>query len=104
MPRRKAAKPSEPEGPSSPVVPSKTHMRRFYLKREVDASGVSGTGVVAEGVAFSNGFCALTWLTHLSCNAFYHSVDVLEAIHGHEGATKVVWIDEAGGSSSAPAE
>lgn len=30
-------------------------MRRFELHREEDVSGVSGTGVVAEGVAFSDG-------------------------------------------------
>ena len=70
-----------------------SRMRRFVLHREQDASGVSGTGVVAEGVVFSNGFVALTWLTHLTSHAFYHSIDVMEAIHGHGGKTKVVFID-----------
>ncbi len=35
-------------------------MRRFQLNRIVDESGVSGTGVVAQGVEFDNGFCAMT--------------------------------------------
>ena len=51
-------------------------------------------GVVAEGCQFSDGWCALTWLTHLSSKCWYHSVDVLERIHGHEGRTIVVWDDD----------
>ena len=40
-------------------------MRRFYMQRNKDVSGLSGTGIVAEGVVFTNGFVALTWLTPL---------------------------------------
>ena len=36
-------------------------MRVFALIRDVDVSGVSGTGVVAEGVQFSDGTCVLRW-------------------------------------------
>jgi hypothetical protein len=71
----------------------KTQMRRFYLERAEDASGVSGTGIVAEGVVFTTGYVALTWLTHLQCNSFYHSVDVMLKIHGHHGRTRIVYID-----------
>ena len=38
-------------------------MRHFYLDRHEDATGISGTGVVAQGVEFDNGKVALTWLT-----------------------------------------
>ena len=38
-------------------------MRLFKLQRKVDCSGVSGTGVVAEGVEFDDGQVALRWLT-----------------------------------------
>lgn len=62
--------------------------------RVEDVHGVSGVGVVAEGVQFTNGFAVLTWLTALTSVATYHSVDVLERIHGHEGRTIVVWDDE----------
>ncbi len=71
-----------------------TAMRRFVLVREEDISGVSGTGVVAEGCQFSNGHVSLTWLTHLTSLVWYHSVDVLESVHGHEGKTRVVWVDK----------
>ena len=38
-------------------------MRRFVMRREFDCSGVSGTGVVLEGVAFSTGVVVIHWLT-----------------------------------------
>jgi hypothetical protein len=63
----------------------------FYLQRSEDATGVSGTGRVAEGVVFSNGWCALTWLSTNTSVAFYPSIETLEAIHGHHGATEIVY-------------
>ena len=38
-------------------------MRRFVMHRAFDASGVSGTGVVLEGVLFSTGIVVIHWLT-----------------------------------------
>ena len=38
-------------------------MRRFVMHREHDASGVSGTGLVLEGVLFSTGVVVVHWLT-----------------------------------------
>jgi hypothetical protein len=38
-------------------------MRRFTMRRDFDMSGVSGTGVVLEGVAFSTGVVVIHWLT-----------------------------------------
>lgn len=66
-------------------------MRRFWLERAEDVSGTSGTGRVAEGIVFSNGWCALHWLSKYTSVAFYQSVAELEAIHGHEGRTRVVF-------------
>lgn len=62
----------------------------FWLKRIEDESGVSGTGIVAEGVMFSNGKCVLSWLTKHTSVAVYDSIDELEAIHGHNGKTVIV--------------
>lgn len=69
-------------------------MRTFKTVRTRDISGVSGTGVVAEGVQFTDGTCVLRWLTDTSSTAIYNSIDELIAIHGHEGATTVQWDDE----------
>ena len=38
-------------------------MRGFVMKRLHDASGVSGTGTVLEGVLFSTGVVVIHWLT-----------------------------------------
>jgi hypothetical protein len=70
------------------------NMRRFVLERVVDSTGISGTGIVAEGVQFSTGWCALTWLSQWTSVVFYTSIQHVEQIHGHEGRTQTVWIDE----------
>ena len=64
-------------------------MTKFQLERSEDASGVSGIGIVAEGVIFKNGKCVLNWLTSLSSITIYDSIEILEKIHGHEGRTKI---------------
>lgn len=68
-------------------------MRRFILNRLEDATGISGDGPVAEGVRFTDGTCVLRWTVALKSTAIYESVQELEAIHGHEGRTKVQWVD-----------
>ena len=47
-------------------------MRRFQLQRNFDITGVSGVGIVARGVRFED---AVT-------------------IHGHDGATQFVFVDD----------
>lgn len=69
-------------------------MRRFLLDRFEDISGVSGTGFVAEGVVFSDGTAALRWLTDPSSTAIYATVDDLLDVHGHNGSTRLQWVDE----------
>ena len=68
--------------------------RNFVLRRIEDESGISGIGDVAEGVEFSNGKCALCWITQYRSVAIYDSVRELEAIHGHDGKTVIVWENE----------
>lgn len=68
-------------------------MKRFYLKRYKDESGVSGTGIVAEGIQFSTGKCALAWVSEFFSIAIYDSIEELNAIHGHNGNTQIIWLD-----------
>jgi len=70
-------------------------MRRFFLQREEDATGVSGTGRVADGVEFTNGWCVLTWKSEFSGVTVYPSISVLESVHTHGGQHKTIlkWID-----------
>ena len=67
--------------------------RRFRLMRTTDISGVSGTGHVADGVCFYDGTTAIYWRTEYASLVVFHSLEHLLAIHGHEGATNVEWID-----------
>lgn len=68
------------------------NIRIFELHRAEDVSGVSGTGIVAEGVQFSDGTCALRWTTQHKSTAIYSSIEDLVAIHDHNGATRVAWL------------
>lgn len=65
-------------------------MKLFHFYRIEDHSGVSGTGPVVEGVQFSNGWCALRWISQRSSIAFYQSLDDVKAIHGHGGRTEII--------------
>jgi hypothetical protein len=67
-------------------------VRSFILERDTDVSGVSGTGVIAEGIQFSTGKCALGWVTQYQSVAVYDNIETLMHIHGHDGKTRLVWI------------
>jgi hypothetical protein len=69
--------------------------RMFELHRDHDVSGVSGTGVVAEGIEFSDGTVALRWLSAWPTSVVFNDrgMESVLAIHGHGGATRVVWKD-----------
>lgn len=68
-------------------------MRRFVLNRREDATGTSGTGIVAEGVEFSNGQVTIHWISQLESVNVYANVKVLDSLHGHDGRTTVEWLD-----------
>ncbi len=58
-------------------------MRRFTMRREFDASGVSGTGTVVEGVQFSTGVVVIHWLTPppRGSISIFDSIDQFLSIH-----------------------
>ena len=68
-------------------------MRRFVLERNTDHSGFSGVGVITQGVVFSDGTVVMKWLGRFPTVTVFGSVYELEAIHGHGGATVIVWLD-----------
>lgn len=74
-------------------LPAKRGERRFSLVREQDVSGVSGTGVVAEGVEFPNGQCVIHWLGKYSTIELHPNIDILLGVHGHNGLTTIQWED-----------
>jgi len=71
---------------------SASTLRTFHLHRDEDETGISGTGVVAEGVEFSNGYCALSWVgSSANSVTVYPNIKQLEAVHGHNGRTRLVF-------------
>jgi hypothetical protein len=68
-----------------------TTISTFHLMRFEDESGVSGTGWVAEGAVFSNGWVVLIWPTETPSLNLYMSIEAVEAVHGHGGLTRIVF-------------
>jgi len=68
-------------------------VRTFELHRDVDKTGVSGEGIVAEGVEFGDGVVALRWLSEWPTSVVFHDrgMEAVEAVHGHGGQTRIVW-------------
>lgn len=70
-------------------------MKRFYVVRKKDVTGVSGTGYVAEGCKFTDGSVVVRWrvANKPSSLEIHSSLSGFLEIHGHGGLTKIKWID-----------
>jgi len=69
-------------------------LKRFHFDRKNDFSGVSGTGDhIASGVKFDDGQVALHWEGPHSSIGIYKSIEDLLFVHGHGGATIIIWDD-----------
>ena len=72
-------------------------LRRFFLLRNKDLSGISGVGRIAEGILFHDGQVVLSWFGR------HHTIEVSPTlqdtidIHGHSGHTVIEWLDEEEG-------
>lgn len=75
--------------------------RTFKLYRDKDISGVSGTGLICEGVLFSDGHAAIHWLGRYPLTTPHpEGLSSVFAIHDHggKGDLRLVWDD--GGETS----
>jgi len=71
-----------------------SQFRRFVLQRDKDETGVSGPGQVVEGVQFDDGRVAVRWCAgELRSYGDWDQIPDMIGIHGHDGATRVVWVD-----------
>lgn len=68
-------------------------MKRFILNRKVDVSGVSGTGIIADGVLCPDGQVVLSWRGRFHTLEICPTLETVLVIHGHGGATTIEWID-----------
>lgn len=87
--KRKSRKPQQTNHLLAHPVPFK----RFKLVRTEDISGVSGVGDVAVGIVFPDHSAVVYWLSEVHSKVFYNSISEVEKVHGHGGATKLVYID-----------
>ncbi|MFI6465700.1 hypothetical protein [Streptomyces sp. NPDC050538] len=76
--------------PNDPVRP-----RLFVLRRHVDVSGVSGTGVIADGAEWPDGTASIRWRgEHPKIDFADRGMPTLHFVHGHSGATEVDYLDQ----------
>lgn len=68
-------------------------MRRFQMRRVEDVTGVSGIGVVVQGVMFDDGACAIRWISETPSTTHHDSLENVIKVHGHNGKTLLEWID-----------
>lgn len=77
--------------------------RLFVLQRHVDVSGISGVGPVAEGVEWSDGTVSLRWNGETPSTTFWQAgIPAVEAVHGHGGATEVLYLTDSQRPSEPP--
>jgi len=75
----------------------------FTIHRDVDHSGVSGTGLVAEGWESSSGKAVVVvWLSATPSVCIYSDIRHVELIHGHGGDTRIVFDDPRREAPPAP--
>jgi hypothetical protein len=95
MAKKKA--PNHPAPETQVEGPALPEPQLFKMVRHHDETGVSGTGVVAEGMVFSNGKCAVCWLGALSCVQVWETFDAFKKVHidAHPAnGTVLVWDKE----------
>lgn len=64
-------------------------MKLFKLNRKRDSTGVSGTGIIAEGWETTYGEIHLRWYGPYGGDGRFESMKSMLAIHGHGGDTVV---------------
>lgn len=77
--------------------------RTFELHRDHDVTGISGTGIVADGATFPDGTTVVRWRDLggpaadrgvTPTTVVFPTAEAVEALHGHGGATRIVWSDQ----------
>jgi hypothetical protein len=77
--------------------------RPFVLVRHYDPTGISGVGIIGEGVAWTGGSADLHWMTeHESFVHWPGGLPEILAVHGHNGSTVARFLDEPEAPIDAP--
>lgn len=71
-----------------------TEPRLFHLQRDVDVTGASGTGHVADGVLWPDGTVTVKWRGEYASEVSWpKGIEAVEHVHGHDGRTRIIWHD-----------
>lgn len=78
---------------------SETKPGLYWWVRDLDETGMSGTGPVAQVAVFEDGCAVLRWLKHrnsagVASTVFYETVEQLVHVHGH-GSKKTGHLEPA---------
>lgn len=80
--------------PKPPTGRAPQGIRTFTVCRQADESGVSGLGIVVEGVVFATGHCVVHWLTPAprGALAIWDSIDDFIKVHikPHPGNVTII--------------
>lgn len=63
----------------------------FVLHRDSDPTGISGTGLVAEGCEFEDGTVVLRWAGETPTTVIHVNMASVRRLHLHGGATRIVY-------------
>lgn len=79
--------------------------RPFVLVRHFDPTGISGIGIIGEGVEWTGGTADLHWMTeHESFVHWPGGLPEILAVHGHNGSTVCRFLDEPEAPIDAPSK
>lgn len=69
--------------------------KRFWMQRLKDATGVSATGRVLEGILWQSGKVTVEWRAPMRSMAIYDDLKTFRAIHMdcHPSMNELVWVD-----------
>lgn len=67
-------------------------MKYFVLEREDDETGISGTGIIVEGIIWSDGTVAYRWLSDVATTTIANRIQDVIFLHGHDGKTKIRYL------------
>jgi hypothetical protein len=76
-------------------------VRFFQLHRDLDLTGFSGVGVVADGVIWPDGTVSMRWRGEIRTTVEAARIEDIATIHGHDGATRVVLLADLSKESPA---
>jgi hypothetical protein len=82
-------------------------VKTFYLRRNEDVSGKSGTGRIAQVAEFDDGVVVVHWngdstKAGIASTEVFNSLDDMMKVHGHEGRTVLEPICPTGEPGWAP--